>query len=131
MLGTGRRAINELRVHGLIARSENGWAARKVADLELVTDSIGVSGYLEERTVRYSIERAVWAWWQAEHMWMNARGKRRRRRFGGTGLALFSNSGRTEYPLYPRGPDRRADHRKAKQLAEAGALRAPDIWAAA
>jgi hypothetical protein len=129
--GTGRRAINELAVHGLIGRSENGWQARQSVDLELIAESIGVAGYLEERAVRYSIERAVWAWWQAEHLWMNARGKRRRRRFGGTGLALFSSSGRTEYPLYPRGPDRRADHRKAKQLAQAGALRAPDIWAAA
>ncbi|QNE48582.1 helix-turn-helix transcriptional regulator (plasmid) [Glaciihabitans sp. INWT7] len=128
--GQALRALRELDRSRLAHLTDEGWARDETADLESAAWELGVTGYLDGRRDRYATERAVWSWWHAEHTWMTTRGKRRRGKQGGTALALFAQTARTEYPFYPRGADRRADHRKAKQLAAAGALRAPDIWAA-
>lgn len=128
--GQALRALRHLDRSRLAHRTTDGWSRDEEADLPAAAEHLVVTGYLERRRDRYATERAVWSWWQAEHTWMTTGGKRRRGKQGGTALALFAQTTRTEYPFYPRRPDRRADHRKAKQLAAAGALRAPDIWAA-
>ncbi|MGE3449635.1 MAG: hypothetical protein AB7H92_18865 [Microbacteriaceae bacterium] len=118
-----RRSLRRLTWHGLSSRTPTGWT-RPAADLrDQVAILLDVDGYLEERTDRYDIERGTWAWWQAEVNWMRSRNKRRRRRRAPTGVALFPQNDRPDYPAYPRSTDRRADHAAARALVGAGVLR--------
>lgn len=126
-----RSSLHRLHFHGLVRRDRDGWTRADVAALDGAAVALDVAGYLEARRDRYSAERAVWGWWQAEYAWMTKANKKRRHRRTATGLALFAQNDRPDYAQYPRGPDRRGDHREARRLVAAGALSPITLSAAA
>ncbi|MGC5225132.1 hypothetical protein ACPW96_21395 [Micromonospora sp. DT81.3] len=128
--GRVRAALKRLHEHQLCRRVPHGWSRADAEALDRAAESIDVAGYLDARKDRYNIERAVWGWWQAEYQWMRKANKKRRRRRAATGVALFAQNDRPDYAQYPRGPDRRGNHREARRLVEAGAL-SPDRLATA
>lgn len=117
-----RRSLRRLVWCGLGARTSAGWIRPAVDGRDQVAEQLDVDGYLEARTARYDVERGTWAWWQAEVNWMRRPNKRRRRRRAPTGVALFPQNDRPDYPAYPRSSDRRADHVAARHLVRAGIL---------
>ncbi|RGE19081.1 hypothetical protein [Leucobacter sp. wl10] len=118
-----RRSLRRLARHGLVERTANGWR-RPSEDLrDAVAIALGVDGYLLERRARYDAERGTWAWWQAEVTWMRRRHKRRRRRRAPTGVVLFEQNDRPDYPKYPRTSRGRLDHAAARRLIREGILR--------
>jgi hypothetical protein len=126
--GQARRALHRLAGASLAVRTAGGWGSGTEEDLQKAAVELDVDGYLDGRAAEYAAERGAWAWWQAEHRWLSARQKRRKGRRGGTGLALFAQSERLDFPVYPRRSNKRPDHRTAKQLVKAGALRPAHIW---
>lgn len=117
-----RRSLRRLHWYGFVSRFDGGWVRDGRELRDYVAAQLGVAGYLSARARRYGEERQVWAWWQAECIWMSRPGKRRRRRGSPSGVALFAVSDRPEFQAYPRGPDRRCDHRQARALVRIGAL---------
>lgn len=117
-----RRGLLRLSRHGLISRVDAGWVRTDTDKRDEVAALLGVTGYLQTRGRRYTEERQVWAWWQAECVWMSRPAKRRRRREGSSAAALFAVSDRPEFQAYPRGPDHRGDHRAARVLIRTAAL---------
>lgn len=126
-----RRSLRRLARHQLVDREPGGW--RRPADdhRDQVARELDVDGYLETRRARYDVERGTWAWWQAELTWMRRRHKRRRRRRAPTGVALFAQNDRPDYPKYPRTAAGRFDHAGARALIRDGILRPAHIVDAA
>jgi hypothetical protein len=122
--------LARLTSHGLIQRVPGGWA-RNSTSPATVAETLDVAGYLVDRQARYNVERGVWAWWLAEYGWMTKARKKRRARRSPTGAVLFTQNDRPDYARYPRGPNSRGDHRAAKKLIEAGALRPLNLAAIA
>lgn len=114
-----RRALVRLAESGVAERTETGWARGPDGAREQAAEDLHATGYLHLRSERYAAERQVWAWWNAEVEWMTRKAKSRRRRSGSTAVPLF-NTGRPEHARYPRGPDRRGDHRAARHIILAG-----------
>ncbi|PVZ93280.1 hypothetical protein DDQ50_16405 [Amnibacterium flavum] len=125
-----RSALRRLHSNRIAQRLPHGWTRGQDTATDRTADALGVHGYLQHRRDRYSFERAVWGWWQAEYTWMTKTGKKRRGRRSPTGVALFTQTDRPEYARYPRGPGHRGDHREARRLIEAGALSTPTLAAA-
>jgi hypothetical protein len=110
-----RRLLHRLHTHGL-ARIDSGRWRAGAADRDQVAEALGVAGYLEARGIRYDLERQVWAWWQAEITWMQKpHTAKRGSRPAATALPLVG-ADRPGTNRYPRGPDRRGDHKTAAQL---------------
>jgi hypothetical protein len=82
---------------------------------------LGVDGYLASRAARHDLERAVWAWWLADVTWMSKARKKRRGRRPSTGVPLFVQNDRPDYPAYPR-RNGRGHYGDALALVAAGAL---------
>ncbi|WP_430648126.1 hypothetical protein [Agromyces sp. GXS1127] len=125
-----QRALRRLHRAGLALRTRTGWArpapdARTAAAVEL-----GVDGFLLERRQRYDFERYRWAWWSAECAWMRKRHKKRRGRRSPTGVALFAQNDRPDFPRYPRNSGGHPDHSTALELA-VGVLAPPRLEATA
>ncbi len=80
----------------------------------------GTAGIGERRRGLYAIERAAWAWWQAELEWMRAprarRAKRGNRRASSAQLALIPDRHDNLFGAHPRRADRRADYATARQI---------------
>ena len=128
---TVRRMLRRLHRFGLVELDAGRWKTTDV-DRDQVAQTLGVAGYLEARRLRYELERERWAWWQAELNWMHKPGKARRRRADPTAVALVGRD-RPATNRYPRGPDRRGDHRAA--LTIVASRRTPptmsnDVWGA-
>lgn len=113
-----RRRLARLVSSGLIERAGGGWRRIALSARDFVARSLNVDGHLARRARLYELERARWAWWQAEVTWMERRSKRRR----GRRPSHFTESDRPGYVAYPRGPSRRCDHRAAMELVRAGIL---------
>jgi DNA-binding transcriptional ArsR family regulator len=112
-----RRHLDDLAAAGLVERTEGGWRRYSPTVRDFAARGRGVDGYLEERRARYDEERLVWAWWLAEVTWMERKAKHRR------GRKSYSNeSDRPDYVAYPRGPTKRRDHKRARELVRAGYL---------
>jgi hypothetical protein len=118
-----RRSLRRLAQHGLAVRDAAGWVRPEADHRDQVAIALGVDGYLRERLARYDIERGTWAWWQAELTWMRRRHKRRRRRRAPTGVTLFAQNDRPDYPKYPRRAGGGFDHATARGLIRDGVLR--------
>ncbi|MBX3196387.1 MAG: hypothetical protein KF727_14980 [Microbacteriaceae bacterium] len=118
-----RRSLHRLARHGLAARTEHGWQRVTPEARDAVAAELGVDGYLRDRSARYDVERGTWAWWQAEMTWMRRRHKRRRRRRTPTGVVLFAQNDRPDYPKYPRRAGGGFDHPTARALIRGGVLR--------
>ncbi|MDF1480352.1 hypothetical protein PYV02_14800 [Leifsonia sp. H3M29-4] len=125
-----RRALRRLAWYTLSSRtSSTGWNRPDDDRRDQVAQLLEVDGYLEQRAARYDVERATWAWWQAELTWMRRPHKRRRGRRAPTGVVLFDQNDRPDYPRYPsRGPGR-FDHPTAAALVREGILRPAPIAA--
>lgn len=118
-----RRSLRRLARHGLAMRETAGWLRAEEDQRERVAIELDVHGYLRARRDRYDVERGTWAWWQAEMTWMRRRHKRRRRRRAPTGVALFAQNDRPDYPKYPRRAGGGFDHAAARALIRDGVLR--------
>lgn len=134
MLGvTARTAatnLSRLRSHRLIVKHTDGWR-RSLRDLRVTAArALGVDGLLEDRAHRYSIEREVWAWWQAELAHRSSAPRARPRRPHITSRPLFddSSAGERVWPLYPRDAAGRGDHREALQWGRTGMLAPGSLW---
>lgn len=81
----------------------------------------GVDGTLTTRAATYRLERAVWAWWLAEHSWMQQKSTSNRSEsvLGAHTAAGLSTRGR--YPRHRHSG--RGDHHQARQLLAAGTTR--------
>lgn len=126
-----RRALHRLAWYSLSSRTTSTeWNRPDVDRRDEAAQLLEVDGYLEARTARYDVERGAWAWWQAELTWMRRPHKRRRGRRAPTGVVLFDQNDRPDYPRYPtRGPGR-FDHATAAALVREGILRPTPITAA-
>lgn len=123
--------LSRLRHHRLIIKHADGWARAKRDLRDHAARLIGVAGILLERAERYRAEREVWAWWQAEvdQMTTDPRKRTRRPHVSSRTLTFVEDApGERQWPRYPRGQDRRADHRSARQLVDDGALEPDAIW---
>ena len=116
-----RRRVKDLSAAGLIIRDAGGWRRHSPTVRDFAARQFEVNGYLELRRAGYEEERKVWAWWLAEVTWMEKPNKRRRGRKPPKG-AWYADADRPDYAAFPRGPDRRADFRKAAELVRAGYL---------
>lgn len=112
-----RRRVDDLTAAGLLERVGGGWRRLSPIVRDFVARGRGVDGYLEDRRARYDEERLVWAWWQAEVTWMERKAKHRRGK-----KSFWSETDRPDYVAYPRGPTKRCDHKKARELVRAGYL---------
>jgi len=108
--------LGVLRGLRLIEYSPTGWVLCRVDRREAVAQRLGVSGRLQDRTDRYGVERAAWAWWLTELAWMRA-GRRTAasRRPGPEQLVLVDLPGAApSLPPHPRRADGRADFPAAR-----------------
>lgn len=127
-----RRALHRLAWYSLSSRTSlTEWNRPDDDRRDEVAQLLEVDGYLEARTGRYDVERGMWAWWQAELTWMRRPHKRRRGRRAPTGVVLFDQNDRPDYPRYPRRGLGRFDHPTAAALIREGILRPAPIAAAA
>lgn len=109
-----------LAEHGLIQWTNQHWRRTDVDRRDAAAKRLAVQAALADRDARYAVERAVWAWWQAEHEWMRA--PRRTPASRRPPLTQLSLVGGASWPAHPRGPDGRADYRTARrELIDKGA----------
>ncbi|MWV51516.1 hypothetical protein GRS96_19825 (plasmid) [Rathayibacter sp. VKM Ac-2803] len=134
LLGVGSRTaatnLSRLRSHRLIVKHTDGWR-RAARDLRTAAArALGVDGLLEDRAHRYSVEREVWAWWQAELAHRSSTPRERPRRRHVTSRPLFENPspGERVWPLYPRDAAGRGDHREALHWGRTGMLAPGSLW---
>lgn len=115
--GEVRQILQALAAHRLVRRLKRGWVRTSPRNLGRAARELGTSGVLADRAARYALEREQYVWWLAEEEWMRAprRTGAARRPQPGQG-SLLEVGGVVARPAYPRGPDRRADHRAARAL---------------
>ena len=123
--------LSKLRHHKLILKHSAGWARAKRDLRDTAARVLGVAGVLIHRAARYRAEREVWAWWQSEsdHMTTDPRLRLRRPHVLSRTLeSVNATRGERQWPPYPRGADRRGDHKSALQLVTDGALDPQSRW---
>lgn len=100
---------------GVLLHGRGGWRRRGADSRKQAAIRLGVDGRLADRARRYSVERELWAWWQAEEAWMRApRRPAASRRPGRGQMSLLPEFGTNAYGVHPRRPDGRADFRAAR-----------------
>lgn len=115
------RLLDRLADHGLVLHSPSGWSRPARDPRPAAARRLGVDGRLAERAARYSLERELWAWWQAEQAWMQAPRRAAVGRRAGPGqLTLTPELGTNAYGAHPRRINGAADYQQARRLAEAG-----------
>lgn len=122
--------LSRLRNHRLIVKHADGWR-RALRDLRTSAARVlGIDGSLKDRAHRYSVEREVWAWWQAELAHRASAPRERPRRRHVTSRPLFGDPspGERVWPLYPRDAAGRGDHREALQWGRTGMLAPGSLW---
>lgn len=109
------RALDRLSSFDVLTHTGQGWLAAPASARDVAADRLSIAGRLEERARRYSIERELWAWWQAEQTWMEAPRRAAANRRPGPGqLALVPMPGVNTFGAHPRRADGRADYRSAR-----------------
>lgn len=122
--GESPEALNQvlttLTVIGVLERDRAGWRRPRTDQRDSAARRLGVDGRLTQRTHRYAVERELWAWWQAEEIWMRSPKRfHHPKRCPGPGqLALLPGIGTNTYGAHPRGPGGRADYRAARTILE-------------
>jgi hypothetical protein len=111
-----RRILDVLSAEGVLVQGPAGWHRTTSDQRRAAALRRGVEGRLADRARLYSVERELWAWWQAEETWMNAprRTASHRRPTRGQ-LSLLPDVGTHAYGPYPRRAGGRADHRAARR----------------
>ena len=113
------RTLARLTSAGVLVRTRAGWRRHASDHRRAAAVRLGVAGRLVERARRYSVERELWAWWQAEDAWMRApRRPDARHRPGRGQLSLLPDDGTHAYGPHPRRPDGRLDWRAARREVE-------------
>ena len=104
---------------GVVHSSTAGWKRASRRRLDQLSKQLTVGGRLEARRRRYSIERELWAWFQAETAWMRApqRPALGRRPQRGQ-LALVPADGTHCYGPHPRTSDGALSWREARRIVE-------------
>lgn len=114
---TTRHTLDRLTSTGVLIHTRDGWHRRTPDPRTAAAAHLGVSGRLNDRARQYRIERELWAWWQAEHAWMQApRRPATTHRPGRGQLALLPNDGTHAYGPHPRRPDGRLDWHEARRI---------------
>lgn len=113
------RTLARLTEAGVLKRMPSGWRRYATDRRRAAAARRGVNGRLTERAARYSIERELWAWWQAEDEWMRApRRPDIKHRPGRGQLSLLPEDGTHAYGPHPRRTDGRLDWRAARREVE-------------
>lgn len=113
------RTLARLTEAGVLKRMSSGWRRYASDRRRAAAARRGVNGRLTERAARYSIERELWAWWQAEDEWMRApRRPDIKHRPGRGQLSLLPDDGTHAYGPHPRRADGRLDWRAARREVE-------------
>lgn len=113
------RTLARLTEAGVLERRSSGWRRYATDRRRAAAVRRGVNGRLTERAARYSIERELWAWWQAEDVWMRApRRPDIKHRPGRGQLSLLPDDGTHAYGPHPRRADGRLDWRAARREVE-------------
>lgn len=100
---------------GLVIAGPDGWHRTDHVELDRVAAEQGTDGLGWRRAARYAVERALWAWWQAELVWMNARrGVVLPRRGLRPGQQVMCAG--AAWPRHPRRPGGRADFAAAGRV---------------
>lgn len=121
--------LDDLRQYGLAIHTPNGWIRTAATMRDGLARRFGVHGRLEQRRGRYTAEREVWSWWQAEHDWMNTPRADRERRRSTSQTPLWQTAADARYPRHPRRTDGRADYAAARAAHAAGALHPHELAA--
>ncbi|WP_298044707.1 hypothetical protein [uncultured Citricoccus sp.] len=127
-IGTTRdhaaRLLDRLSEAGLLRHSPAGWSRRASDPRPAAAKRLRVHGRLAEREARYSLERELWAWWQAEQAWMQAPRRTAASRRAGPGqLSLLPQVGTNVYGAHPRRLDGKADYQQARHQLSTGIAR--------
>jgi len=118
-----RRVLDRLTQAGVIVHTRHGWRRRTVDHRRAAAAQLDVDGRLAARAARYTVERELWAWWQAEQTWMRAPRRTHPSRRPAPGqLALLPDLATNAYGAHPRTPDGRADYRTARALLNSAPL---------
>ena len=113
------RTLARLTSAGVLVHTRAGWRRHASDRRRAAAVRLGVDGRLVERAARYSIERELWAWWQAEDAWMRApRRPDAKHRAGRGQLSLLPHDGTHAYGPHPRRSDGRLDWRAARREVE-------------
>ena len=113
------RTLDRLVSAGLLVQLGNRWARPSQDRRRAAAERLGVDGRLQRRAAAYTVERELWAWWQAEQTWMQApRRPGAGRRPGRGQLTLLPEFGTSAYGAHPRRADGRADYRAARTEVE-------------
>lgn len=112
------QCLGRLSRAGLVQDDGRGrWRAHSRSVLDRQAQLWSVDGRLDERAKRYDLERELWAWWQAEQVWMQAPRRtddRSRPRPGQ--LSLLPMADTNIFGAHPRRSDGRADFRRARVI---------------
>ncbi|WP_417235505.1 hypothetical protein [Arthrobacter sp.] len=112
--------LEQLADVGLAASEENHWVAAPAGRRDKVSQIQGTSGMLEARANLYRLERELWDWWQAEHVWMGTPRKAKKQHRAGPGQLTLITMDRATLPAHPRHANGRADYATARRILGAG-----------
>ncbi len=127
--------LSRLKRLRLVRHSSEGWTAARRDLRRSAAERLGVTGFVEARAAGHEVDRIVWRWWRAEFERMTTppwqRSKRRHITDRALGWSDHGRGGEVEWPMYPRrrdDPRALADHRRAREYAEAGLLDPSSRW---
>lgn len=64
--------LDRLASVGLVTRRDTGWTRTSEQHRDEAAGQLGTLGRNHQRAELYLLERALWAWWLAEHAWMRS-----------------------------------------------------------
>ena len=64
--------LDRLAAIGLVTHQGDGWTCTSEQHRDEAAGQLGTSGRNQQRAELYQLERALWAWWLAEHAWMRS-----------------------------------------------------------
>ena len=102
--------LGRLAAAGLVAVEDRCWQRTSPEHLDDVALQQGTAGHHRQRAARYELERAAWAWWQAELTALRTRRHTRTRPSSGPKQRPSSAC----WPAHPRRRNGRADFARAR-----------------
>ena len=97
------RALHRMHLEGLLGVKAVG---EKLLDVfETTSNTLGVACFNARRAARHLVDRELFTWWNEEHQWRTARGKKR-----GPRRTTFRRQARVRYGRFPTRSNGRADY---------------------